>query len=98
MTPEEEVRRSGDAAQILEAPLFKDAVAAIEQALLSGIAKSAFVDEKLREKLCHRYALLQDLLAQLRTHIETGRLAQVQIEQKRWRDRMKEQLANWSPF
>lgn len=98
MTPQEEVRRAERARQILEEPLFQEAVAAIEKALLAGIAKSAFTDAALREKLCQRYALLHDLVDQLGIHIQTGRLAQEQIAQAAWRAKLKERLANWSPF
>lgn len=98
MTPEQEVWRAERARQILEDQIFKDAVSAIESALLDGIAKSAFVDAPLREKLCQRYALLQDLVGQIRTHIESGRLAQEQIKQQNWREQMKAKLASWTPF
>lgn len=89
MKPELEVQRAERARQILEDQLFKDAVAAIEAALLRGIAQSAFTDAVLREKLCQRYALLQDLLAQFRAHMETGQLARAQIEQQKWQDKLK---------
>lgn len=92
MTPEQEVRRAERARQILEDELFKDAVREIEQALLAGIHKSAFKDAELREKLCQRYALLHDLLGALRTHIETGRLAKAQLEEKAWVARMRERV------
>lgn len=79
MDQEEEVIRAERARQILEDQVFKDAVESIEQALLNGIRQSAFKDEALREKLCHRYALLGDLLAQIRSTMETGQLAQAQL-------------------
>ncbi|TFH50922.1 MAG: hypothetical protein E4H01_01165 [Lysobacterales bacterium] len=84
MTPEEEVIRAGRAREVLENEMFKEAVADIEQALLTGIRHSAFKDEDLREKLCARYALLHDLIQQLKSHMETGELAQASM-----RDRLK---------
>jgi hypothetical protein len=82
----EEVIRAGKAREVLEHPLFREAILKIESALLDGIRRSAFVDEKLREKLCHRYALLQDLVNELGSVMTTGEMAAIQIEQKkRWK-------------
>lgn len=82
MSPEEEIRRAGKAREILEAEVFKAAFASIEEALLSGMRRTAFSDEKLREKLCQQYTLLHQLRDQLRTHIETGKLAEAGLAQK----------------
>ena len=94
MTPEEEVVRAGQAKEILEHQLFREAVAAIEQALLSGIHRSAFTEEKLREKLCQRYAILQDLVGQLKSHMETGQLAEETIRRRTVAERIKA-VVNW---
>lgn len=83
MTPEEELQRANAAREILNSPLWVQAFADIERALLSGIARSAFTDEKLREKLCQRLACLHDVRAQLETHIDTGRMAQTMLERAR---------------
>lgn len=82
MTPEEEVRRAGKAKEILDAEVFQDAVSAVEEALLLGIRRSAFKDSELREKLCQQYMLLHNVLDQLRTHIETGRLAEQTLAER----------------
>lgn len=88
----EEVRQGGKAREVLENPTFKAAVSAIEEALLLGIRQSAFKDEALREKLCARYALLHDLVGQIKTHMETGQLAQVELERRSIMERAKEFL------
>lgn len=90
MSLEDEVRRAGKAKDLLENELFKGAVRAIEEALLLGIRQSAFKDEALREKLCHRYSLLHDLVGQLEVHIETGQLAEEEIRLKTLRERATE--------
>jgi hypothetical protein len=90
LSPEEEIKRSEQARQILDSDLFKEAVQAVESALLTGIQRSAFSDEKLREKLAQRYALLHDLIDQIRSHIETGRLAEEELKQRTWKSRLKE--------
>lgn len=82
MSMEDEVRRGGKAKEILNNEVFKDAVRAIEEALLLGIRQSAFKDEALREKLCHRYSLLHDLIGQIQTVIETGEMAVEEINRK----------------
>ena len=94
MTPEEELIRSGKAKEVLENELFREAVKDIETALLTGIHRSAFTDEKLREKLSQRYALLQDLVGQLKTHMETGRLAEETIRRKNISEKIKAAV-NW---
>ena len=95
MTSEEELVRAGQAREILEHHLFREAVKDIETALLAGIHRSAFSDEKLREKLAQRYALLQDLLGQFRTHMETGKLAEETIRRKTMAERIKAAVVNF---
>ena len=94
MTPEEEIVRAGQAKEILQHPLFKAAIEDMKEALLLGIQKSSFTDEKLREQLCMRYALLVDLVGQFQTHIETGKLAEETIRRKTITERIKA-VVNW---
>lgn len=82
MTPEEEMRRAGKAKEIFDSEMFKEAVSTVEKALLDGIQRTAFIDDKLREKLCQRYASLHDVLGQLRTYVETGKLAEASMIEK----------------
>ena len=96
MTPEEEIVRAGQAQEILEHPLFREAVSEIEKALLTGIHRSAFTDEKLREKLSQRYALLQDLVGQLKTHMETGKLAEETIRRRSIAQKVKDAIAQFN--
>jgi hypothetical protein len=65
MNPEEELVRAGKAEQILAEPLFKESITIIREALIDGIRRSAFTEDKLREKLCQRLALLEELVGQL---------------------------------
>ena len=88
--PDEELRRAGKAKEILENQLFKEAVRAIEEALLLGIRQSAFKDKDLREKLCDRYNALHDIVGQLRTHIETGEMVEEEIRRKTVVEKAKE--------
>lgn len=90
MSLEEEVRLGGKAAEVLNNEAFKRAVNAIEDALLLGIRQSAFKDSELREKLCQRYALLQDLVSQIETVMDTGQMAAEQLRQQTLAERAKE--------
>ena len=95
---EEEIRRGEHARQIVEDDLFRETVSAMREALISGIQRSAFIDEKLREKLCQRLALLEDLVGQLKTHMETGKFAAEEIRQKSLREKvlsMAQRAVNW---
>lgn len=83
LRPEDELRRAGRAKEVLENEIFNDAVSRIEGALVDAIHRCAFTDEKLREKLCQRLAALRDVLDQLRGTMETGRLVELQEEQKK---------------
>ena len=82
MSPEEEIKRAERARQILNDDIFSEAVNQIREALFRGIRDSAFKDEGLREKLCQRYAILEDLLGQLHSTMETGQLARAELERQ----------------
>ena len=82
MTPEEELDRAQEAHALMSHPLFKEAIEAQRAALITGIEMSAFTDEKLREKLCQQLVALTTFVNALRTHIETGQLAQETIKRR----------------
>jgi len=88
--PEEELSRASEAEAILKNPRFADAVKEVENALLEGIKRSAFKDSELREKLCQQLINLHSVVGQLRTYLETGRLAEETIKQRNLRDRIRE--------
>jgi hypothetical protein len=82
MTPEEEIGRAQEANFILENPLFKEAVAEVRQALIDGIERSAFTDEKLREKLAQQLVSVTAVVNKLKSHMETGKLAEETIRRR----------------
>lgn len=92
MSDKDEIKRGDRARQILEDDIFKDAVLAIREALLQGIRTSAFKDEKLREKLCHRFCLLEDLIGEIRAVMETGHMAAIEEERKSVAAKIKEMV------
>ena len=82
MTPEDELSRAAEAEFLLGNQLFKDAVKAVEEALISGIKRTAFTDEKSREKLCQQLVSLDSVVGQLKSHMETGKLAEETIKRR----------------
>lgn len=92
MNLEEEVRNAQQARLVLDNPAFQSAVKTIEEALLLGIRQSAFKDEELREKLCHRFALLHDLVGQIQTVMETGQMAEEQIRRQTITEKVRDFL------
>lgn len=82
MTPEEEVRRAGQANEILESEVFKEAFGEIEEAILSGIRRAPIKDVELRDKLCQQYVSLHTIRDQLRTYIDSGKLAKASLAEK----------------
>lgn len=82
MTPEEEVRRAGKAAEILDSETFKEAFNEVERVLLDGIRRAPFKDSELREKLCQQYTALHTIRDQIRSYIESGKLAEATLSQR----------------
>jgi type II secretory pathway component PulF len=94
MTPEEELQRAARAETILGDSLFKEAVEAVEEALLNGIKLSPIKDSELREKLCQQYIQLGAVVGQLRSYMETGKLAEATIHQRTIAERIRS-VVNW---
>jgi hypothetical protein len=95
MTPEEELHRAARAEQILGDDLFKEAVKAVEEALLNGIKLSPIKDAELREKLCQQYIQLGAVISQLRGYMETGKLAEATIRQRQSLGERLKSAVNW---
>ena len=89
MSPEEELQRAGQAESILTQSIFKEAVSEVEQAILDGIKRSPIKDAEFREKLCQQYIQLHAVLGQLRSYMETGKLAEFTLK-----ERLKK-VVNW---
>ncbi len=83
MTPEEEIGKAEAARQVLEADIFRESVKAVEDALIGGIKRAAIKDAELREKLCLQLVALEAVVGQLKSHMETGKLAEETIKRRR---------------
>lgn len=81
MTPKEEVIRAEAALRILNEPIFKEAITSVRDGIVNSIANSAMGDDKTHSKLAIALQLLNQIERQLITHVETGKLARLQIDE-----------------
>lgn len=81
---------------MMEHPILKDAVSQVSEALLAGMRNAAIVDDRLRLRLLDRYELLQAVMQCIRSTMETGQLAQKQLdleaEKRSWLEKLKERV------
>jgi len=80
MTEKEEVIRGHAAQDLINNPLFKDAVSAIRDGIVAKIADSAMGDEKTHNRLAIALQLINQIERQLVSHIQTGKMADIQIK------------------
>jgi hypothetical protein len=80
MTPHQEVIRGEAAKLLLDNPLLKEAFEAVQKNIIRAIGDSAMGDEKTHNRLAIALQLLQQIEKSINIHIETGKLAQIQIE------------------
>ncbi len=80
MTEKEEVIRGHAAQDLINNPLFKDAVSAIRDGIVAKIADSAMGDEKTHNRLAIALQLINQIERQLISHIQTGKMADIQIK------------------
>lgn len=89
MAPEEEIIRGGDAAQVLDAPIFVEA----KKAVLDGIHRQMVVvpiaDQTMHTRLITVLQLWTTLEAYLTQVRQTGEIAQFQIAQDEQRKRFR---------
>lgn len=82
-TLEERLYNGDRAREVLENEEFKRAFEAIEQEVIEQWKKSPARDQVGRESLWTYLQLLHKLQRQLKTTMETGKLAQLELEHKR---------------
>ena len=75
-----ETQRAEEARRILDNEYFRSKVKEIEEVLINALCKTAFVDEKLREKLAQRLTALREVVQVLNGDVDTGKLAQHQLD------------------
>lgn len=83
MTPHEEIKRAEQAKLVLENNQFKSAIHEVREGLYRSMNSAPMGDEKTHNRLVIALQLLNQIEKTLVTHLETGKLAKIQIEEKR---------------
>jgi hypothetical protein len=83
MNPEQELSRAVSSEQILNNPLVSEAFVDIEKDVIDRIAICDVRDSVTREKLCLMLTSLRLFKSVFETHIQTGKMAAMTLEQKR---------------
>ena len=82
MTPEERLYRGSRAKEIIESDVFQEAFSAIEAEVIDQWKTSPARDESGRQNLWQYLRLLEKVKLNLQTTMETGRLAQLDLNHK----------------
>lgn len=80
---EEEVRRARRSREILEDPMIKQALVDMETAIIDNIATCPPAEERIQQKLCMLLGVTRQFKQIFQTHLETGKMAEFQLEQKK---------------
>lgn len=80
MTEKEEIIRGHAAQDLIDNPLFKDSINAVREGVIHAIANSAMGDESTHNRLAIALQLVNQIERQLITHIQTGKMAALQIK------------------
>ena len=83
LTPEQEVWRAERAKQLLNEPLIKEALDAIESLLIEQWSATPIKDQEMREKIWMMFNIKRNFVQRMTEHIETGKIASLQMRQPR---------------
>lgn len=96
-TPEQRIYNGNRAREVLENESFIQAFSDIEQEVIEQWKNSPARDEAGRERLWTYLMLMQKFRTQLQTTLETGKLAELDLNHKRsLMDKVKAGLSSWS--
>ena len=76
----EEIKLGEQAAQILENPVYIDAIAKVRENIVSSMTASPLGDEKTHNRLVIALQLLNQINKQLTDVMQTGKLAAIQTD------------------
>ena len=79
MTPHEEIRNGEDARNLLESPIFRNAMDAVKSGLIGSMGASALGDTQTHNRLVIALQLLNQIEREIKRHVETGTIAQIQV-------------------
>lgn len=83
--PLEEIKLGEQAAQILENPVYIDAIAKVRENIVSSMTASPLGDEKTHNRLVIALQLLNQINKQLTDVMHTGKLAAIQTDKPRFK-------------
>lgn len=83
MSTSEELRRGEQARQLLQNEMYVDAVAQVKQAIIDKWMQAPLRDHEGHHELKLMLKLLGDLTGYIQATMETGKMAQIQVESER---------------
>ena len=81
----EEVKRGEQAAQILDNPIYQEAIAKVKDNIVSTMTTSPLGDEKTHNRLVIALQLLNQINKQLTDVMQTGKLAAIQTDRPKFK-------------
>jgi hypothetical protein len=81
----EEIKLGEQAAQILENPVYIDAIAKVRENIVSSMTASPLGDEKTHNRLVIALQLLNQINKQLTDVMQTGKLATIQTDRPKFK-------------
>ena len=81
----EEIKLGEQAAQILENPVYIDAIAKVRENIVSSMTASPLGDEKTHNRLVIALQLLNQINKQLTDIMQTGKLAAIQTDRPKFK-------------
>lgn len=89
MSTSDELRRGEQARQLLQNELYVDAVTQVKQAIIDKWQQAPLRDREGHHELKLMLKLLGDLTGYIQTTMETGKMAQIQLETERRMTKLK---------
>jgi hypothetical protein len=80
-----EIKLGEQAAQILDNPVYQDAIAKVRENIVSSMTNSPLGDEKTHNRLVIALQLLNQINKQLTDVMQTGKLAAIQTDKPRFK-------------
>jgi hypothetical protein len=83
--PLEEIKLGEQAAQVLDNPVYKDAIERVRENIVNSMTNSPIGDEKTHNRLVIALQLLNQINKQLTDVMQTGKLATIQTDKPRFK-------------
>lgn len=90
MTPEEELRRAGEARQMLDSAIFQDARKNVEEQLATVRRNVPIRDTDMHTRVVLMGQLWDSLTGYLEQLAQTGKMAEIELRQKEWQQKIME--------